>query len=283
MKKRFPFKIGAPSELYPMRHVLDNVRLLAREVDFIELTLEYPLELPLTDEILNNLRRQKDDTGIEYSIHLPVFCQLASPNPRVREASLATLEEVFERTACLKPLSYAMHVDPMTIPGSTPLGYVFDAVMTHRHVMPRIRDSLRRVSEMTDASRVGVENIDGNYGNLYCNIDLIAPFIEEFGFSICMDVGHLIRHEQDPRIFFMKYYNRINAIHLHDVVEGKNHRLIGHPACKLDLRTFLALLLEQGYRDHIVLEVFDPNHLNSSKEALQMAWTELVETYKYSV
>ena len=45
--KDFPFTLGATSLTYPNLNIIENVKRTSDEFDLVELTLEYPRNLPL--------------------------------------------------------------------------------------------------------------------------------------------------------------------------------------------------------------------------------------------
>lgn len=283
MKHRFPLRLGAPSELYPLAKMETAIKAISKSVDLIEVTLEYPRQLPITEKMIRDLLELKLSLSLDYTIHLPVFIQLGNPNPLIRDASLKTLESVFQKVAPIEPLHYVLHVAPVYVPGKTPLGYVFDGILFEGYALSIIEEALKRVSFLQDPALIGIENLESNMGNLYCNIDFLEPIIKKLGFGITLDVGHLLSSNQDPRIFYLKHKDLIQSIHLHDYVDGRNHRLLGEKEGALDLSSFIGLLIEGGYRSPVILELFHPEEIEKSIAALEKTWRDLQEMNEYTL
>ncbi len=269
--QRYPFKLGVTSLTYPNLGLEENVRRQgrAKSWDYIELTLDYDEEAPpLPDREIERLLALQEEKGIEYTIHLPLSLALASPNPHLRRASVASLREIFPRAERLKPAYYVLHISPVFPLGRTPLSRLFEVRQLLRGVEAAQR-SLRELKDSIEPEKIAVEN-------LWTDGEELDDFLIEEGFSHCFDTGHLILSGSDPLLYFARHYQRVIVIHLHDVLESRDHQPVGQPGGKLDLIGLMELIKEFAYRGearlYVTLEQFSPEHLEASSCALEAAW-----------
>jgi sugar phosphate isomerase/epimerase len=274
----FPFKLGATSLTYPNLGLVENVARQARTLaqaraqaqgegenwDYLELTLDYEDGPPLPEGEIERLLALQEETGIEYTIHLPLSLALASPNPRLRQASVESLAELFPRAERLNPAYYVLHITPILPLGRTPLSRLFEARQLLQAV-EAARHSLQELKELIDPRKVAVEN-------LWTDAEELDPFLLEEGFSRCFDTGHLILSDSDPLLHFARHHHRVIVIHLHDVLENHDHQPLGQQGGKLDLIGLLELMKGLDYRGYVTLEQFSPEHLGASIQALKGAW-----------
>ena len=71
--------------------------------------------------------------------------------------------------------------------------------------------------------------------------------------SITFDVGHWLIQDYDVYKLVEKYANRIANIHIHDVVDGEDHKPLGTGV--LDVEKFLNVLREVKYNNYLTVEV----------------------------
>lgn len=267
-KEHYPFKLGVTSLTYPNLSLEENVLRQAGGWDYIELTLDYNGEdPPLPDREIERLLALREETRIEYTIHLPLSLALASPNPHLRQASVESLAEILPRAEHLKPAYYVLHISPVLPLGRTLLSRLFEVRQLLRAV-EAARRSLLELKGLIEPGRIAVEN-------LWTDAEELDPFLLEEGFGRCFDTGHLILSGADPLLHFARHHNQIKVIHLHDVLEGRDHQPLGQEGGKLDLVSLLELLREFDYRGYVTLEQFSPEHLEASRLALQRSWSEI--------
>lgn len=265
----FPFSIGVTSLTYPMRDLLYNLQQIPDPFDTVEITLDYPDTLPLTVEMQSRIKDILEKKELNLTIHLPLSIQMTSANPHIQDASLRSLEEAFTSTERLSPKAYVLHVSPFFLTGSSPVGRAFE---TERH-MNRLRAAKRtldRLRNMMDPAKIAIENL---YHNLYFEED----FILEMGYSVCMDVGHLLLNKGDVYLHFNRFQDRIKVIHLHDVVDGRDHNPLGTAESQLDLDALLQLMAASEYSETVILEQFRPEHIRASYEFLKTTWHNLIQ------
>ncbi len=83
----------------------------------------------------------------------------------------------------------------------------------------------------------------------------LLEVVADCDLGLCWDTGHYIlsfeRHGQQPPPP-EDFLRRVEHVHLHDVVDGVDHRLVSRESDLL--RGFLDMLLERGFRGRITLE-----------------------------
>jgi sugar phosphate isomerase/epimerase len=97
----------------------------------------------------------------------------------------------------------------------------------------------------------------------------IEDIVEESGFSICLDIGHILTHGQDLRAYLEKYLPKTSIIHLYGFQNGPNHLGIDRlPESALEL-IFSHL---RNYQGIVSLEVFSMDDLKRSLIMLEEKW-----------
>jgi len=267
LNKDFPFKLGSTSLTYPNLNLLENVKRTPDEFDLVELTLEYPRNLPLKDKTVRKLEELREERGVDYTIHLPLSIRLATTNPHLREASIRVVAETYEQAEKLDPLVYTLHVTPMYYPGGSPLTHLFE-VEQYMNQLEKARESLEQLKDYLDPGKIAVEN-------LFTDLHRLQGFLEEEGYGRCLDVGHLIKREEDPVLHYYENSASIINLHLHGVVEGNDHRQLEEEAENLNLISLFEVLRKKDYEGPIILEQFKTGHLKESLDTMASAWDEV--------
>lgn len=250
-KKRFPFRLGTTSYIYPDGYEA-NVRLLAPFFDEIELLIfegRNPTFLPSREEIAA-LRQLGRDFGTRFNVHLPYDVAPGDREDRVRRQAVETLRRVIDLTAPLAPTSLTLH---LALEDSD-----------------RDPDSLARWKDRTGQSlnQIVGPDIPGRLLSIE-NLDYpwtwLGELIDAFDLSLCLDIGHLLLSGEDLEATFEGSCNRITLIHLHGVCGGRDHLALDRlPASD---KATVANMLGQ-YRGSVSLEVFKFDYLRSSLDAL---------------
>src|SRR5712691_4266530 len=104
-------QIGTTSYIYP-DDIIPNVRKLVNLVDDIELVLfegkDYS-NLPSADDV-KTLRKISEETGISYTVHLPIDIDICSKEAEFRKFSLKRTIEIMKFTSPLNPRGYIVHL-----------------------------------------------------------------------------------------------------------------------------------------------------------------------------
>lgn len=251
-KKRFPFTLACPSFIYPAGY-LDNVRHLAPFVNEIELLFfesRFKDSLP-SPALIRELALHARTGQITYNVHLPTDIYLGHRDAGFRQTAVEVLTQLFDRCAPLNPTTFTLHLirDP--------------SEADHRRWQARSAASLEAVlAAGVPSRRISVENLD-------YDVERIAPVIEDLNLSVCMDMGHLMAHEVDMKVFFDRWKERITIAHLHGV-DGEQDHL---PLDRLSPDRMVKVLeILQQFSGVVSLEVFSFQALNTSMAHLLSQW-----------
>ena len=255
-KKMFPFRLSTTSYIYP-DHILPNVAMLAPFLDEIELVLfeskghnNYP-----DDTQIKNLMSYCLRQDIAFNIHLPMDIFLGDENEEIRTKAISVAKRVMERTLRLNPSVYVLHFDLRNRNGRE-----------ETDVEAWRRRLLRSVEKMAqngiDLNRIAVETLGYPF-------EWIEDIVEQSGFSICLDIGHLLISGQDLKSYFDKYLLKTSIIHLHGFQKGIDHLGIDQLP-KSTLEMIIAHIGE--YRGIVSLEVFSIEDLKKSLITLEEEW-----------
>ena len=252
----FPFKLATTSYIYP-DHILPNITTLAPLLDEVELVL-------FESEGLNNLPDEREikalmdfslNGKVSFNVHLPIDIFLGDENEEVRGKGTSIVKRVTERTLGLNPSVYILHFDLRNSNGQ-----VETNIETWR------RRLVRSVEEMAqngvELNRIAIETLGYPF-------EWIEDIVKEFGFSICLDIGHILIYDQNLRLYFDKYLPHTSIIHLHGFQNGIDHLGIDKLNGKI---VDLILFHLRNYEGILSLEVFSFNDLKSSLEILEEKW-----------
>ncbi len=135
-------------------------------------------------------------------------------------------------------------------------------LVEHVEIVELTRDLAARyiihLPESNTAQFMGeLERWRAMYGNIFLIENLIHMDIEYYlnqdpTLPVCCDTGHLLLRGKDINNFLRNYETRIKEIHLHGVMDGKDHKLFGpEEPWFVELIPFL-----QKFRGVVNLEVF---------------------------
>jgi sugar phosphate isomerase/epimerase len=255
LKGRFPFRLGTSSYILPA-DILPNAEFLAPLVDDVELVLfESDEQSNLPDrgtvERLAELGRRQN---LSYTLHLPLDVRLGDSNEVVRKRSVAKCLAVLERMTPLDPLASAVHFD-------------WDG----RGGLPGDIDAWRERLSRSAAELLtaGVHPRDLCVETLAHPFEIIEPAVLERDLSVCLDVGHLLLAGRSPEEFLDRHLERCRIVHLHGIVDGRDHADLGGLDPEL-LARLLTRLSGAGAADRIVtIEVFSQADFEKSLAVLE--------------
>ena len=252
----FPFRLATTSYIYP-DHIIPNVTALAPFLDEVELVLfESEGQDNYPDEVeLRNLMNFSLNGEVGFNVHLPIDIFLGDKSEEVRAKGISMIRRVTERTLCLNPSIYILHFDLRNSDGKEET----DIEAWRRRI-------LRSTKEMTelgiDPKRISIETLS-------YPIEWIEDIVSEFGFSICLDIGHMLIYHQDMQGYLKKYLPQTSIIHLHGVENGVDHLGID----KLHGRIVdLILSRLHSFKGILSIEVFSFGDLRNSLEVLEQRW-----------
>jgi sugar phosphate isomerase/epimerase len=212
IKGKLPFRIGATSYVLAA-DMLTNVRHLAGRVDDIELLVfesDTMAELP-DPEMLRELDRIARLESLTYTVHLPLDIRLGAGDSEVRTQSVEKCARTIERMRIVNPVAWILHCDRQSsgdnaLPDREWAGY--SAQSLHALLASGIAPET-----------MSVETLDGSF-------PLLEPLIRDNGMSVCLDIGHLLLYDLDTPGYIEKYGAITRVVHLHGVIDGKDHRSI---------------------------------------------------------
>ena len=255
-KGLFPFKLATTSYIYP-DHIAPNVAMLAPFFDEIEIVLfesnslnNYPDQAEMKS--LKNLSLSQ---GVGFHVHLPIDICLGDKTEEIRSQGLSTVKKVIERTLCLNPSFYTLH---------------FGMGNSHGREETDIEAWRKRlIRSMQEIVKWGIEPSRISVETLAYPFEWIEEIINEFGFSICLDIGHILIQKQDLQLYMKNYLPNTSIIHLHGFQNGIDHLGIDRlPVPSLEL-IFSRL---RDYHGIVSIEVFSIDDLKNSLTTLEEIW-----------
>ncbi len=251
-KIKLPFRVGTTSYIWPA-DIMFNVRRLKYLVDDVELVLfESASEGNIPDKMtLGELSRLSSEHGLTYTVHLPLDLNLGSVLPGERNSSLSSVRNLIRHMLSVRPSAFILHLNP---PKDIPGGML--------SWQKAADDSLKELSALgwVSPKAIAVENL--SYPFAYAD-----KIVLDNGFSVCVDIGHLIVMGADPIEHLTRYFDRVTVIHLHGVESGKDHVSLKHLNPGL-LKEISGMLVKKGYRGILTLEVFTQADFEESMEIL---------------
>lgn len=255
-KRMFPFKLATTSYIYPDQ-IIPNVAKLAPFFDEIELVLfESEGQDNLPDDVeVNGLMNLSLHQDVNFNVHLPIDIFLGDEREEVRSKGISIVKRVIERTLCLNPSVYTLHFDLRDKSGREET----DVETWQRRI---IRSVEEMVEHGIEPKRISIETLSYPF-------EWIEDIVKEFGFSICLDIGHILIYGQDMGLYLKKYFPETSIIHLHGYCNGIDHLGID----KLDGKIVDLIVSQlQNYQGILSIEVFSFDDLKSSLEVLEKKW-----------
>jgi sugar phosphate isomerase/epimerase len=255
-KGMFPFKLSTTSYIYP-DHILQNVALIAPFFDEIELVL---FESEGQDDLLdqnqmNSLIDLSSQHKIGFNIHLPIDLFLGDENEEVRNKGVSVAKKMIARTIVLNPSTFILHFDLNDKDLKEVSG-----------VEPWRRRIVQSIEEMATCGmgqdRISIETLSYPF-------EWIEDIIQHYGFSICLDIGHILACKQDLQGYLEKYLTRTSIIHLHGFQNGIDHLGIDRLSEEA-LKLILSYL--NDYNGILSIEVFSVEDLKRSLVTLEEKW-----------
>jgi len=264
---RFPFKLATTSYIYP-DEIVPNVVRLGPFFDEIELVLfesERPDSIPDPIQIDHLIKLSKLHQ-LGFNIHLPLDISLGDECDDVRTHGISVMKTVIERTLPLNPSLYTLHLDFINPPIPSLLrkeegGFAHgkDVEAWRRRVSRSLNEIL---NDGIEANRISIETLAYPF-------EWIEDTVNQFKFSICLDIGHILTRGYDLGHYLTSYLPRTSIVHLHGFHKDSDHLGIEKlPESDLDL----ILCALRHYHGIVSIEVFSINELKSSLSVLEEKW-----------
>jgi len=228
-----------------------------------ELSLDVMHILPsaFDENAIKNLQDLKDERGISYTVHLPLWSiELATFNEYVRKGGVQSMIDAIKVTEPLEPETFVLHSTGPLATEFSKLTYPPDIVNFINIAMSTFSaSSIEEILHQTEISprRIAVENGDFPF-------DVTRDIIDEYDTGICFDTGHLLSKQSgDESVieFYHKHKDRIVEIHLHDGSATKTHvgsGFIDHRPLgthEMPVREFLMELVNGKFNGPIIFEL----------------------------
>jgi sugar phosphate isomerase/epimerase len=230
----------------------------------LELTFDIGYVIPgaLSEEQVGKLQALKKELDLAYTVHLPLWSiEPSSPNPFIREASVACHVDAVRRAEPLEPEVYVVH-------NAGWIGAEFSEFDIGGEDQPIISTILGNLAEQSIRELIQQTNVPSRkfaLESIEFPFEITWKIAERLDTSICLDTGHVLSGQSgatDVVEFVNRYHSRLSEIHLHDgdlrKVSGRrfpyyDHRVLGDG----DLPTveFLAALEELGFGGPIIFEL----------------------------
>ncbi|MGE5443266.1 MAG: cobamide remodeling phosphodiesterase CbiR [Ignavibacteriales bacterium] len=253
-------QVGTTSYIYP-DNIIPNVRKLTGLVDDIELVLfegkDYS-NLPSIDDV-KTLRKISEETGISYTVHLPIDLDICSKDAEFRKFSLKRTIEIMRLASSLNPRGYIVHLPrENVIPERSHLGEVESEEMW-------VLRTTRSLSEIF--IEFGNENVF--IENLSYPIKHILPIIEEFDFKLCLDISHTLKCSDKWTEIFDKNFTRIKVVHFYGPeIEGEGHTGL-QKAERNFIKSVIDRIMSSDFSGLLTLEVFGIEDFFESKKIIE--------------
>ncbi len=259
-KKRFPFVLGAPSYVLPLEedNLVSNVRFLKDRVDMVQLLYfgRDHLDDVMSPRVIGELDKIRGESGISYTVHLPLDLDMPASHREPARASIAVIERIVHDTTPLAVEGYVLHLDAINR-GRHDGGSLEDTNALLRDSLSGIARALGDASEL-----IYIENTAS---------DLLRfrEIIHDTPFQVCMDVGHLLHRGQDIRGFVEAFRTRIAQVHLHGVSGGRDHRSLA----VFDGGTLKDIMRSiQDLAVPVIVEVYNYDDMESSLRTLDVLY-----------
>ena len=234
-------RFGMPSLIETK--TLEECAALCAELglDFVELNMNLPqYQIQVMDA--ERMKAAADQYGISYTIHLDENMNMADFNPLVAEAYRETVVRTIGLAKKLGIPVLNMHM-PVGVYFTLPQGKVYLFEQYREQFLDKMRRFRDACEEAVGNSgvRICVENW---FGYTPWQTEALDLLLESPVFGLTFDVGHNYCKGGVDEPVILARQERLHHIHLHDVVEGKDHRPLG--TGELDKEKYLALAAECG-------------------------------------
>jgi sugar phosphate isomerase/epimerase len=261
-KGRFPLRVGCTSYVYPA-DILPNVEKMAPLVDDVEIILFESQEAAnMPDrQTVTALQVIAEKTHVTYTIHFPIDKKAGSTNRKERDGLFHQIEAIVALTRPLHPYGYILHLEGISQEST---------VRDKKQWYAACRKFCSKI--------VGIPEIDPHMiciENLFYPAEWHSDLVEQFGFSLCCDIGHLWLQQEKWEAQLFQWLPSTRIIHLHGVHGNEDH--VSLKKSSLDnLVAALQIIKDCGYSHVISCEVFNEADTFESIELVGDIWQKLL-------
>jgi sugar phosphate isomerase/epimerase len=219
----------------------------------------------------------QQELGFTCSVHLPfLFLDASSLNEPIRQASVDCFRQAVELARPVEVTAYILHLwGNTTVEIATILANASQRDAAFFGLMAQAGRSVAEICEFVAPRDLCVENLEAP------SFDVALPVVEQYGVSICLDVGHLAYGygredgDGDALDFLARHGGRVREVHLHDFVhvsaggltQTRDHLPLGQG--QMDTAAFLRRLEEMDFDGPVILEVNSKPDLEQSLERVR--------------
>jgi sugar phosphate isomerase/epimerase len=240
----------------------------------LELTFDIGYVIPgaLSEQQVSKLLALKEELNLAYTVHLPLWSiEPSSPNPFIRDASVACHIDAVRRAEPLDPEVYVVH-------NAGWIGAEFGEFDIGGEDQPMISMIMGNLAEQSIRELIQQTNVPSRkfaLESIEFPFEITWKIAETLDTSICLDTGHVLSGQSgatDVIEFVDRYHSRLLEIHLHDgdqrKLEGRrfpyyDHRVLGDG--DLPTKEFLTALEDRGFDGPIIFELNRTDALQSLK------------------
>jgi sugar phosphate isomerase/epimerase len=256
-KGLFPFRLGTTSFIYPDNYV-PNVEMLGPYLEDIELLLfesEHTDALP-SRQVITELCGLAKNFDLTYNVHLPTDISISSRNVDQQKKAVDTILRVVDLVDPLAPSTLTLHVPFQEDP------FKDESVKFWQETVIKNLEIL--LASGIQSRLISIENLDYPF-------EMVEKIIFDLDLSICLDLGHLIVHNDDIQAFYSRNTDKTTIIHLYGVDKRHYHKGLNRLPQKFMDPIWGILKTFQG---SVSLEVFSFDHLDASLKFLESAWNK---------
>jgi len=259
-KNKFPFRIGSTSYVLPDK-IVPNVLFMSSIVDDVELLF---FESVNNSSFLSNAEADEleiisKNSGISYSVHCPLDISAGLSDKISQERFVFQIEQIMRETKALRVSGFIVHLDGL------PAVYTADEEIMWTENVNKVCRKICAIDKV-DTSKICIENLSYDPR---LNFDIIS----KYGFSACMDIGHLWINRHDVDTYCKHLLPLTKIIHLHGVADVKDHRSL-KVNDQQQLMNFIANYLK-SYTNVVTIETFKKDPTFESLEILKKLWDQL--------
>ncbi len=211
---------------------------------------------------INKLRNLKEELGITYTVHLPLWSvEPSTPLEPVRYGSADAIMDIIDAVEILDPEVYVLHATGALAAEFYRMGIPETAKsLVLNQFQGNAISTIKMILEETGlpSRKLAIETIE-------FPLDLTLEIADLLDLSICFDTGHVLAGFSGPIKFddaFTACFPRLAEVHLHDSPDfmktgelgyGKDHQLLG--TGDLNVENFMGILKQHDFTGPIIFEL----------------------------
>jgi sugar phosphate isomerase/epimerase len=253
----YPFRLGSTSYVYP-GDILFNVERLAPVFDDIELVLFESSDTCNFPDLstIKKLKKLAQSHDCTYTVHLPIDKKAGVAGKKERSAFFNQVIEIVDLTFDLKPFGYILHLEGITRDASE------KEVAQWQKNADETCGKIASIQGI-DPKTICIENLD-----YPCKWNDFA--IEKYGFSYCVDIGHLFLYKENWKSILNDYFKKTRVMHLHGVRNMKDHISLKENNLRQTER--FVDFIKDKFTGVLTLEVFNEKDAFESRELIGDIW-----------